>query len=192
MKLKCRLWIFPSLVIPLCESHAHLYLDPRGVTPTHYTRGNESFFFKLCTVIHTSLSEPVDKPTDILSGSALSSLQSPRKQCHSKLCWFWGDNVFCLRTAWRFNMKGCQCVRVCAFSLSVWVSAVGLPGACGRGSLGGRGWWRRCTSGVLHAVHVHNSSRFTLQAIGYKNCPALLIRCCVICCLYVLRLPLAV
>lgn len=145
MKLKCRLWIFPSLVIPLCESHAHLYLDPRGVTPTHYTRGNESFFFKLCTVIHTSLSEPVDKPTDILSGSALSSLQSPRKQCHSKLCWFWGDNVFCLRTAWRFNMKGCQCVRVCAFSV-----CLGL--CCGAAwSLweGLTGW-----SGVVEEVHL--------------------------------------
>lgn len=59
VKLTCRLWIFPSLVIPLCESHAHLYLAPRGITPTHYTRGNESFFFKLCTVIHTSLSELV-------------------------------------------------------------------------------------------------------------------------------------
>lgn len=81
VKLKCLLWIFPSLVIPQCESQAHLYLDPLGVTPTHSTRGCESFFFKLRTVIHASLSKPADKPADILLGSAL---QSPTKRCHNK------------------------------------------------------------------------------------------------------------
>lgn len=88
LKLKRLLWIFPSLVIPLYESQAHLYLDPLGVIPTHSTQGYESFFFKLCTVIHLSLSKTADKPADILPGFAQSPLQPPREQCHNKLCWF--------------------------------------------------------------------------------------------------------
>lgn len=190
LKLKRLLWIFPSLVIPPWESQVHLYLDPLGVIPTHSTQGYESFFFKLCTVIHPSLSEPAGKPTYILPGFTLSPLQSPREQRHNTLCWFWADNVFCLRTARRFTMKSCQCVREHAICLSLSQSlclsacAVGLLGAWG-GEVG-RGWkdrgspagflsgWsggKRCTSGVILAVVVHNSSCFTPQAGSHRGCP---------------------
>lgn len=83
------------------------------------------------------------------------------------------------------------CQRACFLSvclsesLSLSVSAVGLKGEEGDWGRGGRtggspagflsGWseGKRCTSGVILAVVVHNSSCFTPQAGSHRGCPLL-------------------
>lgn len=131
-----------------------------------------------CNPLFTSRTS---RQTYILPGFAPSLLQPPREQCHNnKLCWSWADNVLCLRTARRFTMKGCQCVREHAFSLSVSLCLSegpletwwGRRGGVWRG--GSTGSWdgapllassggKRSTSGVIFAVVVHSSNCFTQQ-----------------------------
>lgn len=142
-----------------------------------------SHFSLNCAVYSTELA---NKPTDFLLGSALSPQQSPREQCHNKLCWFWAGNVFCLRKAPRFTMKGCQCVREHASSLSVSLSLSlsvqwGSRGGGGRGvresSAGFLNGWsvgRKCTPGVTHAVVVHSSSclhhrQIAIETVHYNT-----------------------
>lgn len=93
------------------------------------------FSFKLCSVIHSSRVEPAHRPIffkDLLRlPCSLPESNATTINCAA----LEQTNVLCLRTARRFTMKGCRCVREHAFSLSVSLRL-------SEGPLGT--WWGRC------------------------------------------------